>query len=75
MIDSETLYQWELDATDESAELIEIIRNYSSPKNKKLNQSAMETKKIKTWKKNYTWVLVANAIYILIFCLIMKLYA
>ena len=27
MIDSETLYQWELDATDESAELIEIIRN------------------------------------------------
>ncbi|MBG6188485.1 hypothetical protein BC952_2470 [Flavobacterium limicola] len=35
----------------------------------------METKKIKTWKKNYTWVLVANAIYILIFCLIMKLYA
>jgi hypothetical protein len=34
----------------------------------------METKKVKP-EKNYTWVLVANAIYILIFCLIMKLYA
>jgi hypothetical protein len=33
----------------------------------------METKKVKPG--NYTWVLVANAIYILIFCLIMKLYA
>jgi len=35
----------------------------------------METKKTKNWKKNYTWVLVANAIYILIFYLIMKLYS
>ena len=35
----------------------------------------METKKVKTWKKNYTLVLVANAIYILIFYVIMKLYS
>lgn len=35
----------------------------------------METKKIKNWKKNYTWVLIMNAIYILIFYLIMKLYS
>ncbi|XDZ55281.1 hypothetical protein FlaCF_2329 [Flavobacterium tructae] len=35
----------------------------------------METKKIKKWKKSYTYVLVANAIYILIFFLIMKLYS
>ncbi|MEC5167352.1 hypothetical protein RCH18_003107 [Flavobacterium sp. PL11] len=35
----------------------------------------MEIKKTKTWTKNYTWVLIANAIYILIFCLIMKLYS
>ena len=35
----------------------------------------MEAKKNKIWKKNYTWVLVANAIYIFIFYLIMKLYS
>ncbi|CAA9201105.1 hypothetical protein Flavo103_29340 [Flavobacterium collinsii] len=35
----------------------------------------MEAKKIKKWKKSYTYVLVANAIYILIFFLIMKLYS
>lgn len=35
----------------------------------------METKKNKIWKKNYTWVLIMNAIYILIFYLIMKLYS
>lgn len=35
----------------------------------------MESKKGKTWKKNYTWVLLANAIYITIFYLIMKLYS
>ena len=35
----------------------------------------METKKTKTWKKSYTWVLVANAIYILVFYLIMQLYS
>jgi hypothetical protein len=35
----------------------------------------MEPKKTKPWKKNYTMVLVANAIYILAFYLIMKLYS
>ncbi|PRZ20633.1 hypothetical protein BC624_1118 [Flavobacterium granuli] len=35
----------------------------------------METKKDKPWKKSYTWVLLANAIYITIFYLIMKLYS
>jgi hypothetical protein len=35
----------------------------------------METKKAKTWKKSYTWVLVANAVYILIFYFLMKLYS
>lgn len=35
----------------------------------------MEPKKLKTWTKNYTWVLLANAIYILFFYLIMKLYS
>jgi hypothetical protein len=35
----------------------------------------MEAKKIKTWKKSYTWVLAVNAIYILIFYLIMQLYS
>lgn len=35
----------------------------------------MEPKKEKIWKKDYTYVLVANIVYILIFCLIMKLYA
>jgi hypothetical protein len=35
----------------------------------------MQTKKVKTWKKSYTWVLVANAVYILIFYFLMKLYS
>ena len=35
----------------------------------------MEVKKVKTWKKNYSWVLIANAIYILVFYLIMQLYS
>jgi hypothetical protein len=35
----------------------------------------MEEKKVKTWKKSYTAVLVANAIYILIFYFLMKLYS
>jgi hypothetical protein len=35
----------------------------------------METKKGKTWKKSYTWVLVANVVYILIFYFLMKLYS
>lgn len=35
----------------------------------------MEPKKVKIWKKDYTYVLVANIIYVLIFSIIMKLYA
>jgi len=35
----------------------------------------METKKVKTWKKSYTWVLVANVIYVLVFYFLMKLYS
>jgi hypothetical protein len=35
----------------------------------------METKKVKTWKKSYTWVLVANLVYILVFYFLMKLYS
>ncbi|PBJ15644.1 hypothetical protein BSF42_00460 [Flavobacterium sp. ACN6] len=35
----------------------------------------MEAKKTKKWKKSYTYVLVANAIYIAIFFLIMQLYS
>jgi len=35
----------------------------------------MEAKKTKNWKKSYTYVLVANAIYIAIFFLIMQLYS
>ncbi|MBE0393273.1 hypothetical protein HNQ02_003511 [Flavobacterium sp. 7E] len=35
----------------------------------------MEPKKVRNWKKDYTWVLIANAIYILVFYLIMKLYS
>lgn len=35
----------------------------------------MELEKEKKWKPDYTWVLVANAIYILFFYLIMKLYS
>jgi len=33
-----------------------------------------ETKKY-TWQKLYTWVLVANAFYVVIFYLIMKLFS
>ena len=32
-------------------------------------------RKTTVWKKSYTWVLVANAIYILLFCLIMEMFA
>ncbi len=32
-------------------------------------------RKATTWKKNYTWVLVMNAIYILIFCFLMQIFA
>ena len=35
----------------------------------------MEPQKIKTWKKNYTLVLVANAVYILIFYIIMTYFS
>jgi len=27
------------------------------------------------WKKSYTWVLIANAIYIMLFCLIMEMFS
>lgn len=35
----------------------------------------MKEKKIRNWKKGYTYVLLANAIYIAIFYLIMELYS
>ncbi|CAC9977060.1 hypothetical protein J2Y38_003625 [Flavobacterium sp. 2755] len=35
----------------------------------------MEAKKTKKWKKSYTYVLVANLIYIVIFFLIMQFYS
>lgn len=35
----------------------------------------MQDKKVKNWKKSYTYVLIANAIYIAIFYLIMELYS
>lgn len=35
----------------------------------------MTIKKDKIWKKDYTYVLVANILYVLIFSIIMKLYA
>ena len=35
----------------------------------------MEFKKGQNWKTNYTWVLIANALYIVIFYLIMQLYS
>lgn len=35
----------------------------------------MKNKKVDTWKKSYTWVLVANAVYILVFYFLMKLYS
>lgn len=34
----------------------------------------METEKKYRWKNSYTWVLIANAIYILIFFLLMQLF-
>ncbi|MDR6845756.1 hypothetical protein J2W95_002466 [Flavobacterium granuli] len=35
----------------------------------------MDSKKPKIWSKNYTLVLVANALFIIVFYLIMKLYS
>ncbi len=35
----------------------------------------MSENKIKSWKKSYTWVLVANAIYIFIFYFLMQLFS
>ncbi|MDR6968588.1 hypothetical protein J2X31_002611 [Flavobacterium arsenatis] len=35
----------------------------------------MDDKKIKAWKKNYTLVIVANAIYILIFYFLMQYFS
>jgi len=32
-------------------------------------------RKVENWKKSYTWVLLANVIYIFIFILLMKLYS
>lgn len=29
----------------------------------------------KNWKKSYTWVLLANALYIAIFCILMHLFS
>jgi len=34
----------------------------------------METKKTASWKNSYTWVLVANAIYIIIFFILMQIF-
>ncbi len=35
----------------------------------------MDSEKTNAWKKSYTWVLIANAIYILIFFLLMILFS
>lgn len=35
----------------------------------------MKEDKVRNWKKNYSWVLLANACYILIFYFLMKLYS
>jgi hypothetical protein len=35
----------------------------------------MRQQKLTTWKKSYTWVLLANVIYILVFFFLMQLYS
>lgn len=35
----------------------------------------MRSDKATIWKKSYTWVLIANAIYIMLFCLIMEMFS
>lgn len=35
----------------------------------------MKKNKVNNWKKSYTYVLIANAVYIAIFYLIMELYS
>ncbi len=35
----------------------------------------MNPEKTTIWKKSYTWVLVANVLYIVLFCLIMILFS
>lgn len=35
----------------------------------------MDDKKIRSWKKNYTLVIVANAVYILIFYFLMQYFS
>jgi len=35
----------------------------------------MNEEKLNTWKKSYTWVLIANALYILLFCLMMLIFS
>jgi len=35
----------------------------------------MSEEKLNAWKKSYTWVLIANVIYILLFCLMMLIFS
>jgi hypothetical protein len=35
----------------------------------------MNSDKFTTWKKSYTWVLISNAIYILVFYVIMQIFS
>ncbi len=35
----------------------------------------MKQPKVTTWKKSYTWVLVANALYIMLFCFLMQIFS
>lgn len=35
----------------------------------------MSPNKSQVWKKSYSWVLVANAVYIMLFCLIMEMFS
>lgn len=40
------------------------------------NQHTNPTEEVKTsWRQSYTWVLVANAAYIIVFYLLMKIFA
>ena len=35
----------------------------------------MDNKKMTGWKKSYTWVLVANTLYIMVFCFLMQIFS
>lgn len=35
----------------------------------------MDNQKFSGWKKSYTWVLVANAAYIMLFCFLMQIFS